>query len=289
MDVIWVVDSSRSMRSEAALIQDNLAAFTEHMERAGLDYRVVMLTGQTQGQPFIQVPALWSNDRERFRFVPREVPSGKLLGHLMDQLESFEDFLRPRARTHFVLVSDDEDELGGEHFTEALRSRLGRDFRVHAIASEQTTHEVCRFGALCEAVAGCSGVHGTAANVGSQYFEAATRTGGMTFSICTEDWQPLFDALAQGIGLPETLPCQFGLSEPATRQPDRTNLLYASEDQPRPSLWPQVADARACEGLGWFVDAEVPGHITLCDGSCALLDAPQAQLDVLLGCETVLR
>ena len=87
------------------------------------------------------------------------------------------------------------------------------------------------------------------------------------------------------------LPCEWQLPEvPAGQTFDREKVnikLTAGDDERN---FGRVPSPDACVEDGWhFDDAENPSRILACPETCTMIEAlPEAQIDILLGCETIL-
>jgi hypothetical protein len=92
--------------------------------------------------------------------------------------------------------------------------------------------------------------------------------------------------------------CEMTLPVPAsgTRDLARVNVRFSPGTGPKKTL-AYVATASACDAqaFGWYYDVEPmagsePSKIGLCSASCALLKGdPRGQIDVVLGCRTVVK
>jgi len=287
VDVIWIVDSSGSMRGEADNVQANINAFAGTIGGAMIDYHVVMVSASS----FVNVPGPLGTDPSRFLYVEEEVGSNEGLIDLVNRFESYRDFLRPSASTHFVVVTDDESEdMDATTFTTRMQSLLGHDFILHAIASPPgSTH--CEPPGFCfVTVNGCEGPDDEAADNGDEYWSVASRTGGERLSICTRDWSALFGTLTAAIAVRTELPCRYVL--PAA--PDgmaldrmRVNVVYTPSTGTGEAVIPHVDSFSGCSGLGgWYYEDD---EIVVCPATCTTLGADAAgQVDIALGCATVL-
>jgi hypothetical protein len=91
------------------------------------------------------------------------------------------------------------------------------------------------------------------------------------------------------------LGCSYKIPVPEKGTPDyeKVNVQYTPGDGSKAQLFPKVANAAACPpgGDGWFYDDEQkPTQITLCDATCQKVQKDsKGEVDVLLGCETVVK
>lgn len=87
------------------------------------------------------------------------------------------------------------------------------------------------------------------------------------------------------------LPCEFGLPDVAgvPVQPDRVNLRHTATDGAGTTIG-AVLDRESCDATqgGWYFDrADAPSKIIACPQSCERLNALSGEINVLLGCPTV--
>lgn len=274
-DIVWVIDSSGSMRNEAERVQSHMNSFAREILEAGIDPRVVVITDHE----YVTVPPPLGGDAEHYRFVDQHVGSNAPLERLISEYEQYEDFLRPEAVLHIVAVTDDESDISELEFDAGMRALLGgRDYVFHAIASESVGGRECD----------------GAAEVGARYYRLADMKGGLKVSICTPDWTGVFDRLRMHITETVPLPCAFAVPDaPADMTLDygRVNVQLTPGGGGEPGVIPQVDSAAACGGLGgWYYDdPEAPTEILLCETTCRFVAADaMARVDIALGCETVL-
>ncbi|MFK7991027.1 MAG: hypothetical protein AB8I08_33715 [Sandaracinaceae bacterium] len=288
VDIVWVVDTSGSMSDEAERVQENMQRFADSIGAVGLDWHVVMISTQD----FVNVPASLADD-PRYLLVERDVFSDQPLHALVDEYSRYSDFLRRRAVTHFVAVTDDDSSLAWESFRTTMTMNLGRNFIFHAIASERVPgsggfppNDAC--------VPPGGGFGDGAADVGEEYYELAAATGGRTFSICTPsaEWTGLFDTLTTAIAVPQTIPCEYDIPEPPSDTEldfNRVNIRYNSSSGGS-NVFPYVGgdDGADCTSGGWYYDdAAAPTRIILCPNTCSVVNGDSGgTVNVELGCLT---
>jgi hypothetical protein len=96
-----------------------------------------------------------------------------------------------------------------------------------------------------------------AAAVGQIYIELQEEHGGVFYSLCQDDWAPVFEALSANVVGNATLPCAFEIPEP----PDgveldwnAVNFVYTPEGGDEDTI-PNVGNDGACgDGAGWYYD-----------------------------------
>jgi hypothetical protein len=291
LDIVWVIDSSGSMEDEAATVQANMNDFAAQIAGAGIDdYRVVVITRKG----WVKVPNPLGSDSTHFLFVDEDVQSNEPLIDLVDRFDSYGSFLQPNAITHFVVVTDDESAMSASEFLAKMKEKLGKDdFFVHAIASEDTTHQSCLFpGFLCVDMPGCGNANNFASAPGKEHYAAAMATGGLTFSICTDDWKSLFNKLAEKVSVSAPIPCELLVPESndgKALDPNLVNVVFTPEGESMGAPIPRVDAAASCGmSSAWYYDnPEAPSKIVLCPTTCTTVEGGGA-IDIALGCATVI-
>jgi len=218
------------------------------------------------------------------------VNSNEPLQVLLDEFPKYGSFLRPLSIAHVVAVTDDESDLGAEAFYKQMNAKLGKNFKVHAIASEKVAPTFTNPEGACQT----SGFppEGAAAP-GIQYYKLADATGGLKFSICTSDWSGLFKTLTAAVAVAAKLPCTFTLPKPDSGEldPTKVNVVYTSGTGTKQTLV-YVANKDACTAAGgWYYDDPAkPTVVNLCPTSCTTVSADKTgKVDVALGCATKIK
>ena len=294
VDIFWVVDTSGSMDDEIALIEERLGLFAAFIAETGLDYRIIVIGAQHEDRPQsydICVPPPLSSedicpdvDSERYRHVRRHVHSTEPLVVMLQAFEDYADFIRPNAVAHIINVTDDNSEISAEAFLRDLAATghvpFMNDPIVHAIASD--VGEMCVLGICWDSA--CNGPYGQAAQIGREYLDITSMTGGVFRDICTADWDPVFDAIAETVIASTQVPCAFQF--PETPEGYGVSLEFIDvQFQGLSGLEQinQVANAAACgnEG-GWYVDnPSAPSTLYLCPDSCGSV---VGTLEIVFGC-----
>jgi hypothetical protein len=285
VDMIWVVDSSGSMDNEAKRVQDNLNGFSAEMGKAGIDYRVVMITSSS----FVKVPPPLGTS-PNYKLIDRAVNSHEPLQAVLDEFPKYGSFLRPLAITHIVGVTDDESDLKAEAFYMQMQMKLGHGFTFHAIASEKVAPTFTNPEGACQT----SGFppEGAAAP-GVQYYLLADATKGLKFSICTADWSGLFKTLTAAVAVKAKLPCAFTIPKPDMGEidPTKVNVNYTKGTGGTETLLYVGSKDGCAGGPGWYYDDPMkPTTVLLCPATCTVVSADlKGKIDVALGCATKIK
>jgi hypothetical protein len=291
------------MVDEQQKIGKNITQFANDITTSGLDVHIVMMT-TSAGIPVICPP--WPADPAtgtalagdpRYRFINSMVDSNNALTVAVMNFPQYQDFIRPDSAVHFVTVTDDESNYAGAtpadraaQFLTDMYMSLGRDFIQHTISSEgpspctdpsfvpDPTSGLCVFVML----------GGGAAAVGATYWELAMRTGGLSQSICQQDWSGVFAPLKQAVIESAPLPCDYPIPAPPagmTLQKDKVNVGYTpfGGDQ---TFFPNVADMAACVDADAWYFGEGGSKVVLCPTACDAV-AMGGKIDVAFGCKTI--
>jgi hypothetical protein len=215
IDILFVIDNSRSMVEEQRALADNFDRFLSLVdpdpntagEEGEVDYRIAVTTtdalvgrGALVGDPQVIRPGAGYSPLEAFRKNVEVGTKGRALEQgleaallAVEGARGSGEFVRDRAYLYVIVVSDEEDFSPGDvrYYIRALEQAKGigndRAVVVSAIAGPAPDG--------CESPAG-------RATPGLRYDQAARATGGVVGSICTEDWQETLRQLAvNGLGL----------------------------------------------------------------------------------------
>jgi len=279
VDMVWVVDSSRSMSDEQSRIQQTMNKFVSDAEARHFDLHLVMVTDRNI------VPAPLGSDPERYRFVQRDVRSHEPLQALLDEWSRYADFLRPQAALHFVIVTDDDSDLPASEFKRGLEQRLERPYTVHAVASpdvggqpclsERPTQQCLEGGERARAICG-------AAAIGRAYLELAEQSGGEQISICIDDWREVFGPLLEAV-TPVEIPCSIELRSARAPRPEQVELIREASAQRLET----VPNAAACGPLrAFYIEVgEGTRTLTLCPAACGATNLVGAELHIRTDCQ----
>ena len=307
VDVVWVIDSSPSMRDEIERIQANLNDFASRIGHSGLDYKVILigsdidLNGGSDIPEFhdhiaICVPPPLSGspgcpDTNSARYVhvrtgdvvvngyiaADPVHSRDALTVLRNTFPSWRNELRDSARLHVIVVSDDDHR---ENLTQADLISLGLpdDFYLHSIVNPLDYVDGCAvFGEPNGVECGCGD------DRGRTYLSITEATGGLELNLCQDDWSPIFQQLDEQVNVGEVIPCTFRIPEAPGIMIDfnRVNVDFVDGSGIRTPL--VNVDDCSEDPSGWRYDNPVmPTSILLCQNSCG---AQSGDVEVEFGCE----
>jgi hypothetical protein len=281
-DIVFIVDNSGSMDEEAVFVQTQMNGFSAQIQMSGVDHHVVLISSYPGEDNGICIePPLGSggcpdadDNLPVYRHVDEKVGSHNPLAKLIATQSQWKDSIRPDAKKHIVVVSDDESELPLQLFAdqfEALDPSY-EAFVFHAI--------VC----LSECPA--------SANVGQTYIDLVNQTGGVLGDLCQQDFQTVFDEVANAVIQGVPLSCQFDIPPPPmgmTLEPDLVNVEL-DDGKGTLEVIPRVVDLDDCMNHpeGWYYDDPLdPTQILLCPQSCTKAQGyDMGSINVQFGCDT---
>ena len=195
---------------------------------------------------------------------------------LVDTHGEWQGSIRADSVKHIVVVSDDESDLEAAEFDTQF-GELAPDYEsyvMHAIVCPWDCPE--------------------AADIGQTYLDLVGLSGGVLGDLCEQDFQPVFDELADAVIQGVPLSCQFEVPEPPMNMeldPDLVNVEL-DDGNGNVEVIPAVPDLAACMNAaeGWYYDDPLnPQQIILCPQTCQKAQSyMQGEVNVTFGCETVM-
>ncbi len=276
-DIIWFVDTSGSMKAEAAAVQMGINAFATFIGGKAIDYHVIMIANTKICVP----PPLASagcTDSSGFKHVNESIGSNDGLKKVIQSYPQWKSFLRPNASQHYVVVTDDNSKMSDTDFKSGMQAvgapGFPNGFTFHSIiATGATPAQTIPF-------VGCIG----GAGHGVVYEALSKSTGGIIQSICgLQDWTKVFNAIASNVAASvKAVKCNYNL--PATGDKDKIAMSFKNSSGGKVTV-KRVQDAGACpaNSHGWyFDDNNSPTSAILCKTTC---NAKQGQkLSFVYGC-----
>jgi hypothetical protein len=324
VDIIFVVDNSGSMGGEILGIQNNInTQFAQIIAASGIDYQIIMVAqhGDYNGPESICISSPLSGHSctpipgqptltNTFKHYSDEIGSTNSLAKILSSYDgtSADDFglatngwsewLRPDAYKVFIEFTDDNQSGGAgtaatfdtdllalspTHFGTAAE----RNYIFHSVVGVQNK-DAANPAIAYDPVDPVQGTKcSSAVNTGAVYQDLSILTGGLRFSLCEPDnYSVIFNEVAQGVVQSVGLPCSYGLPVPpdgATLDPNRIVVTYTPGGVGDATSLTRVDDAASCAADSWYLDAG--GEISLCPGTCTLVEADEAAaVKVLSGC-----
>jgi hypothetical protein len=265
VDVVWILDGSGSMAPHALAVGDNMLRFMDGVRMSGADINVVMLTGVAFGL-ILQTAITDTN----YHWVYAEVQSHDAFAWTVNSYDSYKQFLRPGAPTHFIVVTDDSSDMPATQFVPMMTAKHGRPFYFHAVAAD---------GLLSGGACAGSGP-------GTEYFNAAMTTKGDQISLCA-DWAANFKKLQGSVIASAPLPCEYPIPPAPNGQaldPKAVQVLFTPSGGAQQELAKATTSAQCGDNLGWYYDDNLaPKHVLMCPRACELAKAGGG-IEIGFGC-----
>lgn len=202
-DIIIAVDNSGSMGEEAGFVQASINQFTAKLHLAGIDSRLVLISAGSSDSEGICVPLPTGSGScpddtspPAFLHILDSVGSSDALDKIIDNFALWGGQMRPEARKHVIVVSDDDSSLSAGDFNTAFLaldpSHAGYTF--HTIASPEDPIPACVAQTVC-----CPDFVPLVAALGQQYIDLTALTGGVFNNICFQDFEPFFNDVALSV------------------------------------------------------------------------------------------
>lgn len=299
-DIIVVVDNSGSMDFESKAVQDYLNGFSQQIFAANIDAHVVLLSaypGASDAGICIDAPLgggmcpASDSNPPGFIHIDQLIESSDALTRLIERHADWATAMRPTASKHIIVVTDDNSDLSAADFM-TMWSAIDPSYVpvfVHGIAAIQDPVTSCLDG-------NASGCCAIASVPGAVYQTLADQTAGVFGNLCTQEFQPIFDAVADQVIEGSDLACEFTIPPPPDGEefdPKKVNVdFFQNANDADPTLEiGYVDDLAACAGVdgGWYYnDPAAPTTILLCSQTCdAIQGHSMAKIAIQFGCATV--
>ncbi len=292
-DIIIVVDNSGSMEQEAGFVQAQMNSFSVQISAANVDAHIVLISaGSGDDAGICIMPPLGggacpddSNPPGYFR-VDSGVGSNNALEKIITHYPDYSQFLRQTAVTHIVVVTDDDSDMSAQDFIGQLAGLSPHltEFTFHGIIAPEDVFNSCINMTTC-----C----GLAADQGTVYQTLIQTTGGVEGNLCEQQFQPIFQAVAQQVIGGATLSCSYEIPPPPEGEVfDKDEVNVSFDDGQGGTLdIGRVDDPGMCGAVtdGWYYDnPDDPSVIIVCPQTCDKIQGfEQASIAVIFGCETI--
>jgi hypothetical protein len=288
-DIIFAVDTSPSMRDEIGFVRERLNAFSQQIVASGIDARIILISKaqRVAGDDGICVAAplgsgLCPEDSKApgYLHVPVKVGSHDALETIIETYPMWRGQLRMNARKSIVVVTDDD-----------ASGRM--DDSAAAFQQSVAALDVGQFDSWTFSGIYCFSDCPDSAGIGTVYRDLVMQTNGVGGDLCTQNFDPVFDALAESVIESSVLDCEWSIPAPPTGQTfdrQQVNVRYTTHGAAPVSLL-RVSDALSCgTRTGWHYDNELdPKRIVACPATCDTLQMDEMpSVDVLFGCESML-
>jgi hypothetical protein len=281
-DIIFAIDTSSSMAVETEFVQTFMNEFSAQITAAGIDARVILLGDPSAiciGAPLGSGQCPDDSNPPSYIHVDQEVRSHDALDVLVASYPNWSQHLRPEASKSFVVVTDDDASEGmytaAEPFLTAVTD-------LDPVMFEKFTFN----GVYC--FTDCT----QAAAIGAVYIDLVAATQGVGGDLCLQDFQPVFDRLAEQIVMTSgaEITCEWPFPAPPAGQSFATDLVAVDRTVAglkTPLV--RVSSEADCATGGFYFDSMFnPTKLIACPSTCTELQGQVGgQVDVTFGCEEV--
>lgn len=322
-DIIWVIDTSGSMGTESYMVRTEMNNFSNQIIASGIDVHVVMIAEPPP--PFFPCnafmcppgicidPPLGSGacpqdeNPPSYYHIKISDPADSAWGDvgefwsvystdglhiLYNSYNDWGQYLRADATHTFVVITDDNSSMDD--------TNTGR---LYGSDPDSFISDLTALDPLLDQGGGVpnwkmSGIYcftdcPDAASVGTNWQYIINQTGGVHGDLCLQDFQGVFDDLADAIIVAAAqLPCQWDIPEPPageTLDPAKVNVEFTDGSGNSTTIY-NVPNEAGCDPSlgGWYYnDNADPTTIILCPASCDLVSPdPEGRIDILFGCAT---
>ncbi len=292
-DIVFAIDTSGTMKEELGFIQDNMNQFSQQIVDSGIDVRVIMIASPFDPESpipenlgiCIDAPLGSGNcpdddNLPGYAHVPRHVPGYNGLNAFIDTYDQWSTNLRPEASKSIVVISDDNASYppndSAAAFTtnlQALDPEMWASWTFSGIFAARE----------CEATA----------TIGTAYIDLVAQTGGVGGELCDQEFQPVFDRLAEQIvtSSSQEIACEWAIPTPPEGQSLSIDLVHVerSSDLDGTALLDRVDSEAECTDAAWhFDDPFNPTRILACPDTCAAIqDQRGGRITVSFGCQVI--
>ncbi len=299
-DIIFAIDTSPSMVEEIGFVQTYMNDFSQQITDSGIDARVILIStpGSDSGDlltdllnslglvlgvciaaPLGSGTCPEDSQQPQYQHVTRGVGSHDALNVMINSYPMWRDLLRPQATKSIVVVSDDN----------AVQSpnNSAASFAANLQALDPDMWAEWSFNGIF-----CGELCPPAASVGSVYQDLVTQTGGIHGELCDQDFQPVFDRLAEQIiaASGAEIACEWDFPKPPDGQSFAVDLVEVKHTDASGTVdLSRVAQQGECSIGGWYYDNPLtPNKIIACPETCtAIQDRPDGRINVAFGCEVI--
>jgi hypothetical protein len=301
VDILWAVDTTSSMQNAAQGVQDNLNTFAQFIQAQGIDVRVVMIARTGHSIPFGEVriciePPLGigncptdDNNPPSFLKINNKINNGDALRQFIEWYPTYKPVLRPNSAKYFAIVTDDDvdADLSAAWFTPELAALNAQDgyFDVWKFFGIYCGKDPCLNPLLCRN------------DISAQeYTNLVNQTGGHAGNLCDPaGFGPVFDALADTVVGAASLDCEWTIPDAPQGQvfdKGKVNVKYTPGGGSEKDIFyvPSKADCDPVNGGWYYDDNDSPTKVMVCPSTCGEISIDlNGKIDVLFGCETILR
>jgi hypothetical protein len=295
-DIIIAVDQSTSMTDETLFVQTQLNNFASQVIAKGIDAQIVLIAERPAGYdtnlesygcqgeewPTIENPICipeplagpsCGNKAPVFLSLSCHVDSHDAFDKILDLYDVYRTSLRPNASRHVIVITDDSPDLGSGEFDTQVK-------QTDASFANYFFHAIVPF-------TDCSYASGEA----TDYLDLVQQTAGVSGDLCTQDFQPVWDALSKHVTENTKIACEWEIPPaPAgqTLNPGKVNVRFTTASGA--SDLGRVDSAAECAGHddAWYYDDNTqPTKVIACPALCDRIETGQAlEVEIVFGCDS---
>ncbi len=292
VDVIWAIDTSCSMSEETAAVKANMNKFSQIISNVGVDVRIVLIAEQWAPSPFPgiipeegicidkplgsgQCPG--DTNFPKYAHVYETVNSSDALVKYLEQYPNYKNMLRPESVKIFAVVTDDNSQMPAAEFTT----------KVNALDPSMIKPSQWRmYGIYC--FSKCP----SAAQPGAVYAELVKQTSGVASDMCAQNFDPVFNQLAQGVVGAAKLDCAWAIPTPTGGEklnPNKVNVIFTPGGGTGSPIGKVGSQADCGAAGGWYFDNDqAPTKVEVCPSTCQSIQSdPNGKIEIQFGCDTI--
>jgi hypothetical protein len=283
-DIIFAIDSSRSMNAEIRFVQTEMNRFSQQIVAAGVDVRVILIGAQSAiciGAPLGSGQCPNDTNMPSYVHIDQVVGSNDALDLIVSTFPRWQQYLRPEASKSFVVISDDDATDAPLNTPEAFTMAVNALDPV--LFKKWTMNGVYCFTSCPEAAA-----------IGTRYVTLVQQTMGVGGDLCLQNFQPVFDQLAKQIvtNAGVQIACEWDLQPPMAGRTYAGDLVQVARTSTSAGSSPlsRVTTEAACNtGGGWYFDSNLnPTKILACPSTCmGIQNQVDGAIEITFGCEMV--
>ena len=268
VDIVLVIDSSKSMNQEKKAVSANLNMFASSITAKNIDHHVILIGAGICVPPPLASPGCL--DSASFKHINVPVGSHDTLKKVIDTYPMWQGFLRAGAQKHFLVVTDDNSFDSAAWFQNQVTKLNNPGFPAGFVF-----HSIVGWAPNIVPSFGCVG----AAGHGKVYIELSKKTGGELASICATqvgvppDWSGLFKKIGDNVVSNVNVQCKYALPTSKDGKPvdPATVSLTFKETDGSTSTFKRWYGIGGCgtSKHGWYFDNNAnPTAAVLCPTSC---------------------
>jgi hypothetical protein len=221
------------------------------------------------------------DNQPMYTHVRSHVGSNDVLNVMLSSFPQWRDQLRPEASKSLVIISDDDATAAPNNSATAFTTAL------QALAPDLFTTWTFN-GIFCEVECPPD-----SSAVGKVFQDLVTQTSGVAGELCEQDFQPVFDSLAEQIimGAGSEIACEWELPRPPVGQTFSVDLVEVTRTTAAGASAPfaRVGGLDACGASSWYFDDPLnPTKILACPETCEAMQGEEGGgIDVAFGCELI--